>query len=63
MGTDALVEVPKEKAVTGKRYLTFMKHGWISGQWDGESLTCCDYYWRDMEWYPYKLFELPEISE
>lgn len=55
-----LVEVPFEEAVTGEEYLTKMKHGWISGQWDAEDRTCGKYYWRDMEWWPEKLYRIIE---
>lgn len=50
---------PKD-AITGNRYITYMKHGWISGYWDAETETCSGYYWRDMEWFPYELYEIME---
>lgn len=51
-----LIEVPFDKAEDGATYLTEMKHGWISGQWDSKTQTCSAYYWRDMEWSPYALY-------
>lgn len=58
--TITLVRVPVEEAITGKRYITNMKHGWIEGEWDANDQTCYGYYWRDMEWYPYELYEIVE---
>lgn len=58
-----LVKVPFEEAIDGEEYLTEMKHGWISGQWDSEGKTCAGYYWRDMEWYPNALYRIVEGDE
>lgn len=58
-----LIEVPIEEAVIGEVYLTQMKHGWISGEWDSEDKVCRGYYWRDMEWYPYKLYKVIDDDE
>lgn len=53
-----LIKVPFEEAIEGEEYLTEMKHGWISGQWDPEDKVCRGYYWRDMEWYPHALYKI-----
>jgi hypothetical protein len=58
-----LEEVPFEEAIDGEEYLTEMKHGWISGQWDLERKTCCGYYWRDIEWYPHTLYKIVKDEE
>lgn len=58
-----LVEVPFEEAIEGEEYLTEMKHGWISGQWDPERQTCGGYYWHDMEWYPHVLYRIVKDEE
>lgn len=57
-----LIQVPFEEAVTGEKYLTEMKHGWIYGEWDAEDKVCRGYYWHDMEWYPSALYKM-EIEE
>ena len=59
----ALVEVPASEAVTGVEYLSLMKHGWMSGQWDADDETLSGYYWQDMEWWPHRLFQLPKVEE
>ena len=59
----ALIEVPISDAVTGGEYLSLMKHGWISGQWDNDDKTLSGYYWQSMEWWPHRLFQLPKIEE
>lgn len=53
-----LIQIPFEQAVTGERYITRMKHGWIEGYWDAESQSCQGYYWRDIEWWPYELYKI-----
>ena len=58
-----LVHVPFEEAIEGEEYLTEMKHGWISGQWDPEDKVCREYYWRDMEWYPHALYKIVDGAE
>lgn len=59
-----LIHVPFEDAVVGEKYLTKMKHGWISGYYDGDC-QCHGYYWHDMEWYAEELYkiETDEIME
>ena len=59
----ALVEVLEADATTGVEYLSLMKHGWISGQWDADDKTLSGYYWQDMEWWPHRLFQLPKAKE
>ena len=55
-----LIEVLFEEAITGEKYVTIMKYGIISGRWDADTKTCSGYYWRDMEWYPQKLYTIEE---
>lgn len=55
-----LVEVPIVEAVDGEKYLTKMKHGWIEGYFNSDDMTCEAYYWRDMSWYPEKLYRIVE---
>ena len=55
-----LIKVSFEEAIEGEEYLTEMKHGWISGQWDPEDKVCRGYYWRAMEWYPHALYKVVE---
>lgn len=58
-----LVRVPFDEAVDGEKYLTEMKHGWISGFWDKKTETCSGYYWQDMEWYPSSLWRWEDETE
>ena len=56
-----LIEVTKDQLVDGKEYLTLMKHGWLSGDWDAEEENFGGYYWRDMEWCGTRFFEMPVL--
>jgi hypothetical protein len=35
----------------GQLCLTKMKHGFISGYYDAQSISFTGYYWGDMEWF------------
>jgi len=48
--------VPFEEAEDGMSYITEMKHGWISGDWDAKTKMCYGYYWSEMSWYPEALY-------